>query len=288
MRMLGALIFALLLSSTFAWNFAKPDDEEQKLMDEFQEYINTPFEERPQEDHNSRHKRQLMELLSSVGSSGGSAITNLIPGFSDYGPAFMSLLNNFLGFMKCCAPINLPDVVSKLTLKCSDDLSNNFFATTGFLNRTEAEKKETIFMKSGSLGGFFEAELCTVRCVFGRMKMLTSDGLPSPTALKTTIPKLFKNFTSMFEPSLATCEKSYTDQYNAWFESKRPLSDSDRCWVSSAWVQCMYRELITNCPEEQIQAGSLCLQKLGPFFWGELPKQVGRFFAIVKAMIDIL
>jgi hypothetical protein len=40
-----------------------------------------------------------MELLSSVSSGGGSAITNLIPGFADYGPAFMSLLNNFLGFM---------------------------------------------------------------------------------------------------------------------------------------------------------------------------------------------
>jgi len=57
-----------------------------------------PWDDRPQPDH-SRHKRQLMELLSSVGSGGGSAITNLIPGFADYGPAFMSLLNNFLGFM---------------------------------------------------------------------------------------------------------------------------------------------------------------------------------------------
>jgi hypothetical protein len=35
-------------------------------------------------------------------------------------------------------------------------------------------------------------------------------------------------------------------------------------------------------------SGSLCLQKLGPFFWSELPKQVGKFFSIVKAMVDIL
>ncbi|XP_065350207.1 uncharacterized protein LOC135946089 [Cloeon dipterum] len=287
MRALVTTLLLALVTSLAAFNF-KDDDEAKKLIAEYEQYINTPWEERPQEDHHPRQKRQLMELLSSVGSSGGSGIMSVLPGFSDYGPAFMSLLNNFLGFMKCCAPLNLPDVVSKLTLKCSDDLSNNFFATTGFLNRSEAEKKVTIFMKSGSLGGFFEAELCTVRCVFGRMKMLTPDGLPSPSALKATIPKLFKNFTNLFEPALLACEKSYGDQYQAWFDSKRPLTDSDRCWASSAWVQCMYRELVMNCPEDQINAGSLCLQKLGSFFWAELPKQVGKFFAIVKSMIDIL
>ncbi|CAB3375729.1 Hypothetical predicted protein [Cloeon dipterum] len=129
------LLFALV-TSLAAFNF-QDDDEAKKLIAEYEHYINTPWEERPQEDHHPRHKRQLMELLSSVGSSGGSGIMSVLPGFSDYGPAFMSLLNNFLGFMKCCAPLNLPDVVSKLTLKCSDDLSNNFFATTGFLNRSE-------------------------------------------------------------------------------------------------------------------------------------------------------
>jgi hypothetical protein len=45
---------------------------------------------------------------------------------------------------------------------------------------------------------------------------LTPDGLPSPTALKVTIPKLFKNFTNLFEPSLLTCEKLYNEQYKAW------------------------------------------------------------------------
>jgi hypothetical protein len=45
---------------------------------------------------------------------------------------------------------------------------------------------------------------------------LTPDGLPSPTALKVTVPKLFKNFTNLFEPSLLTCEKLYNEQYKAW------------------------------------------------------------------------
>jgi hypothetical protein len=67
-----------------------------------------------------------MELLSSVSSGGGSAITNLIPGFADYGPAFMSLLNNFLGFM-VYATHNIKLYYLSQLQKCSIKKLQNFY-----------------------------------------------------------------------------------------------------------------------------------------------------------------
>lgn len=57
-----------------------------------------------------REKRQLLDLISGLASGGDggeggegvSSIANLIPGFSEYGPAFMSFINSFLGFMVSC------------------------------------------------------------------------------------------------------------------------------------------------------------------------------------------
>ncbi|KAF4530687.1 hypothetical protein B566_EDAN004926 [Ephemera danica] len=196
---------------------------------------------------------------------GGSSLSSLIPGFQEYGPAFMSLINNFLGFMKCCKPVIIPSVVAKLLMKCSDDLTNRFFQDSGFLNRSElgntrhlciihynltalisfsslhfvVDKKTTIFLKSPSLSGFFEAEFLGV------------DGLPIPAKMNATLKMVMPVQFNLLTPAFQECVKSYES-------------------------------------ELALVKGSQCLQKMSDFFWGEMPKQVGKFFSVIKSMVDIL
>jgi hypothetical protein len=65
----------------------------------------------------------------SEGGGEGSSLSNLIPGFSEYGPAFMSLINNFLGFMVCSVSHNYLAISPPSKLLAVSHLSLYYIST---------------------------------------------------------------------------------------------------------------------------------------------------------------